>query len=140
MLSQTASYAIIALGYIARMEGKPILVKSIANDVQLPGPFLSKLINILSRKGIVKTQRGIGGGVTLNCNPNELTLFDVCVALDDPVAQKKCFLGLEECSDERACPAHAFWSKHRDQKIHFLQTTTLLDIADFEERKLLNIE
>ncbi len=44
-------------------------------------------------------------------------------------------LGVSECSDERACPAHRFWSQHRDETVAFLKRTTIADIAAFETRR-----
>jgi Rrf2 family iron-sulfur cluster assembly transcriptional regulator len=136
MLTQSVGYAASALGCIASMGGQPILVKEIAEACSIPAPYLAKIIHALSRKGLVSTQRGVGGGVTLARDPATLTLYDLCVALDDPIVQKRCMLGTAECSDERACPAHRFWTNHRTRQLTFLQETTIAQIAAFETRRL----
>lgn len=140
MLSQTSGYAVMALGCVAEANGQPLLVRQISETTGIPTPYLAKIINILSRKGIVVTQRGIGGGVSLARKPEEVTLYELCQALDDPITQKRCMLGLSECSDERACPAHKFWSGQRDEEIMFLEKTTLADVARFEaaQKRALN--
>lgn len=137
MLSQSVGYTANALGAIAAAGGKPLLVKEIAQACDIPAPYLAKIINALSRKGIVNTQRGIGGGVTLAREPRAITLYDLCVALDDPITEPRCMLGTAQCSDERACPAHKFWSAERARVVEFLKRTTVADVAAFETRRRL---
>jgi DNA-binding IscR family transcriptional regulator len=84
---------------------------------------------------LVHTQRGIGGGVTLTCEPKDLALYAICEALDDPILHQRCMLGTEECSDDRACPAHEFWKPHRLQTVQFLKDTSVADIAAFESKR-----
>lgn len=135
MLSQAVGYAATALGHVAAAGGRPVLVKEIAEAADIPAPYLAKIINSLARKGIVATQRGIGGGVTLARNPEKITLFELCVALDDPAVQTRCMLGTAECTDARACPCHKFWTAQRAKATEFLRTTSVADIAAFETRK-----
>jgi Rrf2 family protein len=135
MLSQSVGYAATALGYIAAAGGKPVLVKDVAEACAIPGPYLAKIIHALARCGVVATQRGVGGGVTLAHDPESVTLLDLCEALGDPVVQRRCLLGPAPCSDERACPAHAFWAGYRERLLEFLRRTTISDIAEFESHR-----
>lgn len=135
MLSQATGYAATALGYLATAGGAPMLVKEIAEACSIPGPYLAKIVNALRRVGLVQTQRGVGGGVTLAKRPQDISLHSIAQLLGDPICQSRCMLGVSECSDERACPAHRFWSQHRDETILFLKRTTIADIAAFETRR-----
>lgn len=135
MLSQSAGYAITALGFLARAREGPVLVRDISEATNIPTPYLAKLIHTLGRKGFVTTQRGIGGGVSLARDPRHVSLYDICLALDEPTVKQRCLLGTAECCDERACPAHTFWKRYRQQYIDFLKQTTLQDIADFQTRQ-----
>jgi Rrf2 family protein len=135
MLSQATGYAISALAYIAAMGGKPALVKGVAEACDAPAAYLAKIINTLSRRKLVLTQRGVGGGVSLARRPQEISLRELCEALDDPVIQPRCMLGNAHCSHDRACPAHAFCTMHRQELSDFLQRTTIADIAAFETNR-----
>ncbi|GMV25293.1 MAG: hypothetical protein AMXMBFR58_13240 [Phycisphaerae bacterium] len=139
MLSQGVGYAILALGQIATSGGNPVLVKEIAEAASIPAPYLAKIIHALGRRGLVVTQRGVGGGVILARPATEISLFDVCVAMDDPVVTPTCMLGNATCSDDRACPAHKFWTGHRNKIYDFLRTTSVADIASFEARRRLRL-
>jgi Rrf2 family transcriptional regulator, iron-sulfur cluster assembly transcription factor len=135
MLTQAVGYASVALGHVAAAGGKPVLVKEIAEAAGIPGPYLAKIIHSLGRKGLVTTQRGVGGGVTLARPPAEITLYELCVALDDPAVEARCMLGVAQCTDERACPAHRFWATQRGKQIEYLQSMTVADVAAFETRR-----
>jgi Rrf2 family transcriptional regulator, iron-sulfur cluster assembly transcription factor len=134
-MTQATGYAITALGHVAAREGRPLLIKEIAEATRLPHPYLAKIIHTLARRGLVLTRRGVGGGVMLSRRAAAITLYDIAEALDDPVLEERCMLGNAVCSDERACPAHAFWTQHRREQIDFLRQRTLADIAAFEERQ-----
>lgn len=128
MLSQTVGYAVLALGHLAKVK-EAVFVRDIAEATAIPGPYLAKLINMLSRKSLVMTQRGLRGGVMLARPAAEITLMEICEALDEPVVQRRCMLGFPLCSEEHECPAHKFWLKERAVITDFLSRTTLADVA-----------
>ncbi len=134
-MTQSTGYAITALGHVASSGGKALFIKDIAEATGLPHPYLAKIIHTLARRGLAVTRRGVGGGVALAREPGDITLYDIAYALDDPLLEERCMLGTAECSDERACPAHAFWTQHRKDQIDFLRTSTLADVAAFERRQ-----
>lgn len=135
MLSPMTGYAATALAWLATHGGGPVQVKEIADRTGVPAAYLGKIMHQLARAGIVETKKGLGGGVLLERDADSLSLFDLAEALGDPILTPKCMLGVEECSDERACPAHQFWKQHREREIAFLKRTTLRDIAEFERKR-----
>lgn len=135
MLSQAVGNAASALACIAAIGGPSLLVKEISQQCNLPSAYLAKIINQLARRNVVRTQRGVGGGVTLSRPAEEISLYDLCVALEDPIVHPRCLLGNEVCSDERACPAHEFSMRQRLDMSIFLKQTTIADIAAFETRR-----
>jgi Rrf2 family protein len=140
MLSQSVGYAATALGFVAAAGGKPVLIKDIADTTSIPAPYLAKIINLLARKGLVNTQRGVGGGVTLARAAIQISLLDLCNALDDSSSHPRCMLGTAECSEERACPAHQFWVAQRTHIQDFLARMTIADVAAFETRRRWRVD
>lgn len=116
-----------------------MLVREIAELADVPAPFLAKLVHILGRKGVVETQRGIGGGVVLVGKPETISLYDLCEFFDDPILKDRCMLSNAVCSDERACACHKFWMKHRGREIEYLKRTTIAQLAKFEARAISTI-
>lgn len=135
-MTQSTGYAITALGHVAAKGNRPQLIKDIAEATGLPHPYLAKIIHALSRRGLVLTRRGVGGGVLLARPAFGITLYEIAEALDDPLLDTRCMLGNAVCSDDRACPAHAFWLLHKAEQVGFLKSTTLQDVAAFELKQL----
>ncbi len=135
MLSQSAAYATSALAFLTAMGSKPVQVKAISAACEIPAAYLAKIMHVLARKGLVSTQRGVGGGVAMARPAQEVVLHDVCVALDDPLIHPRCMFGNAQCSHDRACPAHEFCVNYRGRLEEFLRRTTIADIAAFETRR-----
>ena len=135
MLSQATGNAATALAFLAASRGRAVLVREIADACDLPAPYLSKIIHHLARADLVTTQRGVGGGVRLAKEPHEITLFRLCQVLGDPAIECRCMLGTAECSLERACAAHAFWSESKRQLLEFLHATSIAKMADHEVQR-----
>lgn len=131
-LSQSTGYAVVALGLVASANDEPMLVRTIAETCGLPAPYLSKVIHKLARAGLVSTQRGVRGGVTMHRDPAEVSLLEVCTAMDDPVLEERCMIGTEPCSESRTCPAHQFANASRERMLEFLRSTTIAEFAEFE--------
>lgn len=133
MLTQAVGYASVAMGYLASCPDGVALVRTIAEQRGIPAPYLAKIVHQLARAGLVRTQRGVGGGVRLARSPEDITLYDVCIALNDPAIETRCMLGIDECNDARACPAHRFNVERRERLISFLRSTTVADVGAFEQ-------
>jgi Rrf2 family protein len=132
MLSPLTGYAAMALGFLAVCKNRSASVDEMARGTGIKTTSLSKVVHLLSRKRLVTTRRGVGGGATLACDPRQVTLYDLCLALDDPAILPRCMLGVAPCTDERACPAHEHWSCVRKQNLDFLQRTTVQDVGEFD--------
>ncbi len=76
----------------------------IAQEMQIPGEYLFKVLRALGRKGLVRSQRGKGGGVMLARPPDQITILDIVEAVDPIDRILSCPLGLAE--HENLCPLH----------------------------------
>ena len=65
MISQTSRYAFRALSYLSGPEGAYQSVEALALLSEAPGPYLSKLMQLLHKSGIVDSIRGQRGGLPL---------------------------------------------------------------------------
>ncbi len=138
-LSQSAGYAVLALSCLEDPGGEPVLVQDVAAWTGAPGPYLAKIFSTLARAGLVVGKRGNQGGVILAKPAKEVTLDQLAEVLDSAGWRTSCLLGLEECSDERACPIHTFWKDVRE-KIHGeLSALTLADVTRFERERHTSI-
>lgn len=135
MVSPAVGYAAAAMGYLASNRDRPMRVQELAKVTGTPAAYLSKIIHLLAKKGFLKTTRGKGGGVVLAADPRKVTLFDLCAALDDDIMHPRCALGIDACSDERACPAHALELRIRASQLKFLKKTTVHRVGEFNAKR-----
>jgi Rrf2 family protein len=105
MISQTVEYALRAVVYLADQGGESCTVQQIAATTKVPAAYLSKVMQGLSRAGLVRAQRGLHGGFTLNRDPAGLTIWEVVQAVDPVQRIRSCPLGLD-AHRLRLCPLH----------------------------------
>ena len=77
MFSQTVEYALRAIVHLAQHSPSGRTTDQIAEATKVPKAYLGKVLQGLVRKGIVNSQRGIGGGISLVKTPDTLTILEV---------------------------------------------------------------
>lgn len=105
MISQTVEYALRAVVHLAGCDPEPRTRDQIAEATRVPKAYLSKVLQNLVRAGIVRAQRGPGGGMTLAKAPAKLTMLEVVTAVEPPKRIRTCPLGLASHGVE-LCPLH----------------------------------
>ena len=78
----------------------------IANATRVPPAYLSKVLQALRRADIVSSQRGIGGGVSLAKDPQDITILSIISAVDPIRRITECPIGLA-AHGARLCPMHS---------------------------------
>lgn len=107
-LSQTVEYALRAVVWLAQYtddEAQP--TQAIADGTQIPGSYLSKVLQGLGRAGFVKGQRGLHGGFTLTRSVDDITVLDVVNAVDPVQRIGLCPLKFDS-HGPMLCPLHSF--------------------------------
>ena len=105
MLSQTAEYALRAIVDLAYVFPEGKTTEQIALSTKVPPAYLSKVLQALSRGGLVRSQRGVRGGMSLQKQPSQVSILDVVNAVDPLKRVHECPLGLAEHRD-RLCALH----------------------------------
>ncbi|SMC94676.1 RrF2 family transcriptional regulator [Pedobacter nyackensis] len=138
VFSKTCEYAIRSVFFIAHRtaSGNKVGIKEIANGIDSPEHFLAKILQDLSRKGIVLSAKGPNGGFYLDDVARKRPLSDVVEAVDGNSIFTGCGLGLANCSETNPCPLHHEFKAIRNQLKDLLEQTT---IADFSESLNLGI-
>ena len=134
-LSKTSGYAISALSRLAAPGGSWTLAKDIATSTDIPKAYLSTILNALVHSGLIKAKRGYRGGFILARAPEKISVLQVVEAVEGHRWREGCLLGLNQCSDERACPCHDFWKTERNKIEKFLRLLTLAQVTGFEDRQ-----
>lgn len=134
MISRSAEYALRALVYMSQAGDRWAMNREIADELNLPPQFLTKILSTLSREGILASQRGKSGGFRLARDPAKITLLEIVDPFDRLTLRKRCVLGRSRCSDASACILHRTWSPLQDAFRESFAKTTLADIAEGSTR------
>lgn len=95
MISQTAEYALRAVVFLAENPGTGQTTEHMSRATQISAPYLSKVLQQLSKARIVQSQRGLGGGFTLRKSAEELSVLEVVNAVDPIERIRECPLKLD---------------------------------------------
>lgn len=105
MLTQTAEYALRAVTVLASLDdGATTTTEGLAERTQVPLAYLAKILQGLAKAGLIRTQRGVGGGVGLSRPAAEVVILDVVNAVEPIRRFKTCPLGLHGVN---LCPLHS---------------------------------
>lgn len=127
MLSQTVEYALRAVLHLASTSPEPQTTSEIASITKVPMAYLSKVLQGLRHEGILKSQRGVGGGIALVKTPEELTILDVVDAVEPLGRIKTCPLGLS-AHGEHLCPLHRRMDEALASMEEAFRKTTLAEV------------
>ena len=105
MISRTAEYALRAMTFLAFEPSSPRTVREIHAATKVPEGYLSKVMQAMTRAGLVHSQRGLHGGFTLAREPATLTILEVVNAVDPLARIRTCPLDLPSHGSE-LCPMH----------------------------------
>lgn len=133
-LSQGVGYAVKAMGCLSE-GGDSHFVRDVAECAQVPPSYLTKVFKKLVDADILTSKRGWAGGTRLARAPESITLLEIVEAIDGKDWNCGCLLGQDFCSDDRACPTHAFWKVERQKIAANLRETTLAACIEFERRR-----
>ncbi len=131
MLSRTARYGLKAAVHIAEQgDPSPARVEDLAQALDVPRNYLSKILHRMAQAGLLNSTRGRGGGFWLPRDPGTVTLIEVIQCLEPTHAfDVQCLLGRPDCSDADPCTAHGRWCAVRDEISRFFTETTLAELA-----------
>ena len=127
-LSRPAEYALRAMTYVARLEpDKRILTRDLAEAINVPAPYLSKIMRRLTAEGILNAKKGHHGGFLLAKSPSEVRFIDILRAVDFEPAVDHCLFGLGSCDTQNPCPLHSEWTILKGQIEKWARSHTLDD-------------
>lgn len=131
MFSNSSKYAIKAVLYLAlnSNEEKKIMVKDIANPINVPQAYIAKLLQELSRQNLISSTRGPKGGFYLSDDDKKQPLKRIVIAIDGEKRLTSCLLSLESCDDKKPCPLHKLVAPLRIQLLDSLENKSICDLA-----------
>jgi Rrf2 family transcriptional regulator, iron-sulfur cluster assembly transcription factor len=131
MLSSTCKYALRAVIYIASLEDSmngsiKTGIKKISRDLEIPMPFLGKILQTLARHKILSSTKGPNGGFGLGKSAGEIYLIDVVEIIDGTDFFNQCVIGVKYCSEiENPCSLHSRYAHYRQEIKNLFEKETI---------------
>jgi FeS assembly SUF system regulator len=130
-LTKVTDYGIVLMTHIAT-HGERLShnAPELAVETGLPSPMVSKVLKTLVRGGLLLSHRGVKGGYSLARGPRQITVRDIVMALEGPIAITECLEHASpDCNIESLCPVRSNWSKINQAVEKALDEITLEDMA-----------
>lgn len=132
-LTRAAEYAVRCVLYLAVQGTGPVVSrKQIAREMDIPGPFLGKIAQQLSRAGFIEIVQGSKGGLRLTVAPEKITLLDIVESVIGEIFLNDCVLQPDSCQRSPTCAIHRVWETAREQLRQTLQTATFARLVQEE--------
>jgi Rrf2 family protein len=136
ILSNTSKYGLRAVIYLAinAKEKEKIGIKKIAGDLDIPMPFLGKILQTLARHKVLSSSKGPHGGFGLGKKPEQIKLLDVIKILEGDHVFDTCLISLKSCVNRNKkntpCPVHNKFDTVRRDIIKFFEKESIHSIAN----------
>lgn len=136
VITRASEYAIRAILYLARQEQGVIVYKrDICREQDITPAFLTKILQPLIRKGIVGSQRGVGGGFYLMKLPAQISLLDIVEAEEGEIFLNQCLNTASPCEREGDCAVHDAWDLIKRELKLSLAKYDFATLVEMEKKK-----
>ena len=135
-LTKKADYGLIALRHLASVPGATSSTKDIADTYHLPVPLLAKVLQKLTRAGILSSVAGTNGGYKLSRDPQRISALEVVRAIDGPVILTHCFTEHGVCDQSENCTVREPLRRVHEAILELLNRFTITELAESPATRL----
>ncbi|MCL2632465.1 MAG: Rrf2 family transcriptional regulator [Coriobacteriia bacterium] len=138
-ITRRTDYAIRLIAALVLNDGKPMSVREASEQYDVPYAFARSIQHALVQAGLVRSIRGAHGGMLLNADPNELTLFQLIEAVQGPINVAVCTTDKGWCSRDEHCQFHKVWEGANSLLIDYLESVSIKELLEGERAGLTEV-
>ena len=129
-LTKKADYGLIALKHLAvNSGGVSSSAKAIAECYGIPQPLLAKILQKLTKTGLLHSVSGSSGGYRLARHPRKISALEVIKAIDGPIILTTCFTAHGHCDQSEKCTVREPLRKVHESIMQLLERITISEMA-----------
>lgn len=128
-LTKKADYALIALRHLAVSSRGAASAKEIAEAYSIPLPLLAKVLQTLTKTGLLQSLAGTNGGYKLSRNPEKISALEVIRSIDGPIVLTSCFTSHRGCDQSEKCTVREPLRKVHESILDLLSRMTIRELA-----------
>jgi Rrf2 family protein len=138
-VTRRTDYAIRLIAALVVNDTRPLSVREAAERSNVPYAFARSIQHALVQAGLIRSLRGAHGGMLLNVDPNELTLFQLIEAVQGPVNIAVCTSDKDWCARESQCQFHKVWEGANTLLADYLDSVSIKQLLEGETARLTTI-
>jgi len=129
-LTRAADYAVRVMVHLAAVApGTRASRTELAGAVDCPEQFLSKVLQSLTRAGLVTSHRGNTGGFELPASRRSSSVLEIVEAVEGPIHLNICLASPDECVHQSTCPTYPVWDRAQKAMTAVLRCATIDEMA-----------
>jgi FeS assembly SUF system regulator len=136
-LTKKADYSLIALKHFAARHGESVpqavSAKEVADAYGIPLPLLSKLLQKLTKVGLLISEHGTNGGYRLARDPRQITALEVIRTIDGPIILTECFTEHAHCDHTDRCSVRRPLRRIHEGILRLLENVTIQTMLEDSE-------
>ena len=127
-ITRLTDYGVLLMTQIAKDTAEVCNASDLADQVHVLLPTVSKILQILLHDSLLGSVRGAGGGYRLARKAADISVSDIIVALEGPIALTECNLETGDCEQESYCATRDNWHMINQAVRHALDGISLEDM------------
>ncbi|CBL45715.1 Predicted transcriptional regulator [gamma proteobacterium HdN1] len=135
-IGKLTDYALILMNCMATRPAQLWRMELLADTTRLPQPTVRKLMGQLVAANLVRSERGARGGYQLSRLPNLISMAEIIIAIEGPIAITECCEVVPSCERLGACDMEGRWPAINDLILQLLRVVTLSDIQFTQDRRM----
>jgi Rrf2 family protein len=133
-LTKKADYGLMALKYLAEHPEMPALsAKDVADAYGIPAQLLAKILQSLTKSGLLRSHAGMNGGYALARDARGISAYEVILAIDGPFFITSCTKGAKNCDLTPSCTIKEPLARVNDTIAGVLKSISIQDLAEYEQ-------
>lgn len=137
-ITKETDHAVKCVLYLSKMGDEFVSVSDISKNNNIPKSFLAKIIQKLTKSGILISLQGKQGGFRLARDSKSINLFDVFESIQGPALISECIIDKNFCARESYCPMHEVWLELKDDIVEKMKSKNFFDLAVKESLNIKN--
>ena len=129
-ITRAGEYGVLGLMCLARRPlGTVVMIDEVSREEQIPKSFAAKIFQSLVKAGLIRSNRGTGGGFTLVKPPEAITVLDVIEAIEGKITFQRCLSEPAACEHQGGCALCGLFEQAQDRVKEVFSRTTLADLV-----------
>lgn len=130
-ISTKGRYAVrLMLDIAEHSGGDNVAIRDVAKRQNISIKYLEQIVNMLSKKGYLKSRRGSQGGYKMTKSPEEYTIGDILRVTEGSMAPVECLEDeINQCPRVGVCPTVKLWKGLYDVVNNYLDNITIADLV-----------